>query len=60
MFAQLLDFLPQYEFDKGVARYDGNFRVRKLPTREQFFVPAFAQLYHGHGQIKLFFKQMKQ
>jgi len=44
VFAQLLDFLPQYEFDKCVARYHGNFRVRKLPTYEQFLVLAFAQL----------------
>ena len=42
--AQLLSFLPKYEFDKCVARYHGNFRVRKLPTYEQFLVLAFAQL----------------
>ena len=44
IFAQLLDFLPQYECDKGVARCHGNFRVRKLSTYEQFLVLAFAQL----------------
>jgi Transposase DDE domain/Domain of unknown function (DUF4372) len=44
VFAQLLDFLPKYEFDKCVERYHGNFRVRKLPTYEQFLVLAFAQL----------------
>ena len=44
VFAQLLDFLPKYEFDKCVARYRGNFRVRKLPAYEQFLVLAFAQL----------------
>jgi hypothetical protein len=44
VFAQLLDFLPQYEFDKCVERYRGNFRVRKLPAYEQFLVLAFAQL----------------
>jgi hypothetical protein len=44
VFAQLLDFLPKYEFDKCVAQYRGNFRVRKLPTYEQFLVLAFAQL----------------
>ena len=44
VFAQLLDFLPKYEFDKCVARYHGNCRVRKLPTYEQFLVLAFAQL----------------
>ena len=44
VFAQLLDFLPKYDFDKCVARYCGNFRVRKLPAYEQFLVLAFAQL----------------
>jgi len=44
VFAQLRDFLPKYEFDKCVARYHGNFRVRKLPAYEQFLVLAFAQL----------------
>jgi type I site-specific restriction endonuclease len=44
VFTQLLDFLPKYEFDKCVVRYHGDFRVRKLPTYEQFLVLAFAQL----------------
>jgi hypothetical protein len=44
VFSQLLDFLPKYEFDKCVARYGGNFRVRKLPAYEHFLVLAFAQL----------------
>ena len=44
VFAQLLDFLPKYEFDKSVVRYRGNFRVRKLPAYEQFLILAFAQL----------------
>ncbi len=44
VFAQLLDFLPQYEFDKCVARYQGNHRVRKLHAYENFLVLAFAQL----------------
>ena len=44
VFAQLLDFFPQYEFDKCVARYHGNHLVRKLPAYEHFLVLAFAQL----------------
>ena len=44
VFAQLLDFLPNYKFDKCVARYHGNRRVRKLPAYEHFLVLAFAQL----------------
>ena len=44
VFAQLMDELPKYEFDKCVRRYDGNKHVRTLPTYEQFLVLAFAQL----------------
>src|SRR5690242_2087676 len=44
VFAQLLDFFPKYEFDKCVARYHGNFRVRTLPAYEHFLILAFAQL----------------
>ena len=43
-FAQLLDFLPKYKFDKCVARHHSNHRVRKTPASEQFLVQAFAQL----------------
>lgn len=44
VFAQLMDSLPKYEFNKCVHRYRGNFRVRSLPAYEQFMVMAFAQL----------------
>lgn len=44
VFAQLMDELPKYAFDKCVRRYGGNHRVRSLPTYEQFLVMAFAQL----------------
>jgi hypothetical protein len=44
VFAQVLELLPKYEFDKCVARYHGNARVRKLPAYEHFLVLAFAQL----------------
>ena len=44
VFAQLLDFLPQYEFGQCVARDHGNFRVRQFPADEPFLVRAFAQL----------------
>lgn len=44
VFSQLMDGLPNYEFDQCVRRYRGNFRVRSLPTYEQFLVMAFAQL----------------
>ena len=44
VFSQLMDGLPKYEFDLCVARYRGNFRVRSLPSYEQFLIMAFAQL----------------
>ena len=44
VFAQLLDFFPQHDFNQCAARYQGNFRVRKFPAYEQFLVLAFAQL----------------
>src|SRR5881396_3853828 len=44
VFSQLLDYLPQYEFNKCVQRYRGNLRARTLPCYEQFIVMAFAQL----------------
>lgn len=44
IFAQLLSFLPKYEFDKCVNRYKGNYRVRTFTCWEQFIVMCFAQL----------------
>ncbi len=44
VFAQLLDELPKYEFDKYVARYAANKHGRTLPSYAHFLVLAFAQL----------------
>lgn len=44
VFAQLMDELPKYAFDRCVLRYAGNKYVRTLPTYEHFLVLAFAQL----------------
>ena len=44
VFAQLMDELPQYEFDKCVCRYRGDHRVRLLSSYGQFLVMGFAQL----------------
>ena len=44
VFAQLMDWLPKYQFEKCVRRYNGNRRVRTLTCYEQFLVMAFAQL----------------
>lgn len=44
VFAQLMDSLPRYEFNKCVARYRGNHRVRTFSCYNQFLTMAFAQL----------------
>jgi hypothetical protein len=44
VFAQLMDFVPKYEFSKCVARYGGDKHIRKLSCYTQFQVLSFAQL----------------
>lgn len=44
VFAQFLEFVNIYEFDKCVARYNGNFRVHKMNCRVQFCQLLFGQL----------------
>ena len=44
VFAQLLQHLPRYEFNKCVHRYDGNYRIRRFPCYDQLLCLAFAQL----------------
>jgi len=44
VFAQLLQHLPRYEFNKCVTRYHGNHRIRRFPCYDQFLCLAFAQL----------------
>ena len=44
VFAQLMDWLPKYEFDKCVRRHRGDYHVRSLTCYEQFLILAFAQL----------------
>jgi len=43
VFAQLMSFLPEYEFNKCVDRYKGNYRVRTFTCRSHFYVMIFAQ-----------------
>ena len=44
VFAQLMDHLPAYEFNKCVARYRGNYKFRSFSCLDQFLCLAFAQL----------------
>jgi hypothetical protein len=44
VFAQLIDHLPSYEFQKCVARYGGDSHWRGFSCWDQFLAMAFAQL----------------
>lgn len=44
VFAQLVELLPKYEFDKCVDRYDGNFRVLDFTCWIQFLSMSFGQI----------------
>jgi len=44
IFAQLMDFLPAYEFRRCVRRYQGNYKLKSFSCWDQFLSMAFAQL----------------
>jgi hypothetical protein len=44
VFSQLIDYLPGKEFQKCVARYDGNSRLRSFSCWDQLLAMFFAQL----------------
>ena len=44
IFAQLMDLIPQHEFNACVKRYGGDHRLRHFSCRDQFLCMAFAQL----------------
>jgi hypothetical protein len=44
VFAQIMDFLPLYEFRKCVWRYRGDYKVKSFSCFDQFLCLAFAQL----------------
>jgi len=44
VFSQLMSFMPDYEFDKCVDKYNGNYKVRTFSCRNHFYVMCFAQL----------------
>lgn len=44
VFSQLLQFIDRYEFDKCVAKYDGDFRTRGFNCWNQFVQLFFGQL----------------
>ena len=44
IFAQLMDFLPRYDFQQCVQRYKGQYKVISFSCLDQFLCMAFAQL----------------
>ena len=44
IFAQLFEILPKYEFEKCVARYQGNRRIKGFTCWIQFLTMSFGQL----------------
>ena len=44
VFSQLMDFLPKYEFQKCIERYQGNYKIKSFSCWDQFLAMAFAQL----------------
>jgi len=44
IFAQVMEFLPMYEFQKCVRRYKGNYKIKDFSCLDQFLCMAFAQL----------------
>jgi hypothetical protein len=44
VFAQLMEFVPPYEFRLLVDRYHGNYKVKSFSCWDQFLSMAFAQL----------------
>jgi len=44
VFAQLLQFINRYEFDKCVSRYNGDYRTREFNCWNQFIQLFFGQL----------------
>jgi hypothetical protein len=44
VFNQLFDILPKYEFDKCVARYQGNYKIKGFTCWLQFLTMSFGQL----------------
>lgn len=44
VFAQLMSFVSQYQFQKCVDRYQGDYKIKSFTCWEQFLSMAFAQL----------------
>src|SRR3972149_7169929 len=61
VFSQLTAFLPKYEFNKCVKRYQGDYRVNNFSCRDQFLCMAFAQLTYREPlrDIEVFLRALR-
>jgi len=44
VFSQIMSYIPTYEFNKKVRKYQGNYRIREFSCWDQFLCMSFAQL----------------
>jgi len=44
IFSQIMSFIPKYQFNKCVDKYNGNYKVRSFSCWDQFLSMSFAQL----------------
>ena len=61
LFAQLMDFFPQRDFERCVKRYKGNRRIRRFSCLDQFLCMTFAQLTYRASlrEIEICLNSMK-
>ncbi|MDF0564609.1 DUF4372 domain-containing protein [Bacteroides xylanisolvens] len=43
VFAQIIDIVPNYELEKCIDKYKGNYKIKKFTCRDQFMVISYAQ-----------------
>lgn len=42
-FAQIIDLVPDYELEKCIDKYNGDYKTKKFTCRDQFMVMSYAQ-----------------
>ncbi len=47
--SQIMSYLPKYEFDKKVKKYNGNYKMRHFSCWDQFLCMSFAQLTYRNS-----------
>ena len=62
IFAQLMEFLSHYEFQKCVRRYNGDHKVKTFSCWDQFLCMSFAQLTYRESlrDIEVCLRAMKK